>query len=85
MGIDANCSKKLQYGGLTLSSGSTTGQYCHCGAPVYAYEETEPYDADGNWSTDPTAWVWYWVYYCEWGHKQEGPAAELVQLSLLEV
>lgn len=67
-----------------LTSGSTTGERCRCGAPIWSYYASRLYQPHedrgphGEWPMD-------WIFVCERGHEQPAKATAAEQLSLLEV
>lgn len=68
-----------------LSSGSTTGQRCKCGADIYAYYETRWYSPGDLMPAAKDDTTWHWFFVCEWGHIQPEAQTAPEQLSLLEV
>jgi hypothetical protein len=65
-----------------LTSGSTTGDRCTCGAKVWSYLASRLYQP-GEDRGPHGQWPMSWYLVCERGHEQ-APKAAAEQLSLLE-
>lgn len=65
-----------------LTSGSTTGDRCRCGAAVVAYYVSDWYRPGERVPIDPPM---FWFFICERGHEQPAKAAVAEQMSFLEV
>jgi hypothetical protein len=68
-----------------LSSGTKTGDLCHCGAPVWSYHMTKTYRPDEYMPATDQDSTWFWRLRCERGHLVAEIHEQPVQLSLLEL